>query len=62
MLLDDLDQTTDLWVLRIDVEPDFAKASQDIGAPRLVRDDDMAAVTDSVWGDVLVSARILLYR
>ena len=46
----------------LDVDADLAQPRQEVGAPGLVGDDDVAAVADQRRVDVLVGARVLLHR
>jgi len=51
-----------LCYLRIDLDIELAQAGDQVRAPGLVRDDDMARLADGSGIDVLVTARILLDR
>src|SRR3546814_20980573 len=57
-----LDEGRHLGFVGVDGEADVAEARQDVGAARLVGDDDVAAVADDLRLDMLVGARVLLHR
>ncbi len=61
--LDLLQQAVDAPVVALgQLEPDLPEARQDVGAPGLVGDHDVALVADQRGLDVLVGARVLLHR